>query len=106
MDIHNLKEFNKGWFIGNFYPTLWPTSSFETALKTYNAGDSDPAHFHKVAVEYTLVIHGEVEMNGVKYVEDDIIIVYPNEIVKFTSLTNSKLMVVKTPSVQGDKYIV
>jgi hypothetical protein len=106
MELYDLSKFNGGWFIGKFDPSICGTDYFEAALKTYKAGDVDKAHYHNIAVEYTLVVTGEVDMNGVKYFENDIIVVHPKEVVKFSSITDSKLMVIKMPSVKGDKYIV
>ena len=45
-------------------------------------------------------------MNGVKYSKGDIIIIESGDITDFRSLTNSTTLVIKTPSIKGDKYIV
>ncbi len=79
MKKDNLKDFFKGWFIGNFSPTLIKTNEVEVAVKRYKAGDSEAAHHHKLATEITVIVSGEVEMNGVKYIEDDIIVIDPND---------------------------
>ena len=102
----NIEKFTKGWFIGDFSPTLLQTNDFEIAIKSYNINDYEPAHFHKIAIEYTVIIDGEVLMNGVKYSKGDIIIIESGDITDFRSLTNSTTLVIKTPSIKGDKYIV
>lgn len=96
----------KGWFVGDFVPTAYNTKDCEVCLKEYNAGDSEGKHMHKVATEITLIIDGEVMMNGKKYKKGDIIIMEPGEATDFKALTNAKNVVVKVPSVKGDKYPV
>ncbi len=105
MTITNLNEFFKGWFVGNFEPTLNTTKDFEVAVKRYKAGDYEEKHHHKIATEITVIVEGEVEMNGVKYVKDDIITIQPNESTDFKCITDVVTVVVKTPSANNDKYI-
>ena len=105
MTITNLNEFFKGWFVGNFEPTLNTTEDFEVAVKRYKAGDYEEKHHHKIATEITVIVEGEVEMNGVKYVKDDIITIQPNESTDFKCITDVVTVVVKTPSINNDKYI-
>jgi hypothetical protein len=45
-------------------------------------------------------------MNGTNYDVGSIIVIEPNDIVHFKSITDSETIVVKIPSVIGDKYIV
>jgi mannose-6-phosphate isomerase-like protein (cupin superfamily) len=102
---NDLTNFTKGWFIGKFEPTLLDTSDFEIAIKRYKAGDNEEFHHHKIATEYTVIVEGEVIMNNVQYKTNDIIIIPPNESTDFKCLTDVITVVVKTPSVGGDKYI-
>jgi mannose-6-phosphate isomerase-like protein (cupin superfamily) len=105
MNVNNLKNFVKGWFIGNFEPTLLNTNDFEIAIKRYNTGDYEESHHHKIATEFTVIVEGEVEMNGVKYIKDDIITIQPNESTDFKCITDVVTVVIKTPSANNDKYI-
>jgi len=85
MKIGSLTDFTKGWFIGDFEPNVLQTNDFEIAIKRYNTGDYESPHYHKVSTEYTIIVEGDVEMNGVKYVKDDIIIIKPNMVTDFKS---------------------
>jgi|SRR6185369_9352785 hypothetical protein len=105
MNKANLKNFVKGWFVGNFSPTLIQTNDVEVAVKRYNAGDYESAHYHKIATEITVIISGKVEMNGIKYKEDDIIVIEPNDRTDFKCLTDVVTVVVKYPGANNDKYI-
>lgn len=106
MQLYSLKNMIKGWFIGNFEPTIFKTDLFEIAIKKYKAGDEEKEHFHKIAKEFTIIISGIVSFNDKKYFEDDVIIIQQNEKVKFKSITDSKTLVIKIPSCVNDKYIV
>lgn len=105
MEKFDLNKMFKGWFIGNFTPTLDDTSDFEVAVKRYKTGDYEERHHHKIATEYTVIVSGEVEMNGIKYTDNDIIKIEPNDSTDFKCLTDVVTVVVKTPSVMDDKYV-
>jgi hypothetical protein len=104
MEISELEKMTKGWFIGNFEPTLYNTDDVEVAVKVYVEGDYEPSHFHKVATEFTVIIDGKVEMNGNVYESGQIIKILPNESSDFKALTNVKTVVVKIPGALNDKY--
>lgn len=101
----NLNNFIKGWIVGNFNPTLLDTNNFEVAIKRYKTGDYEESHHHKIATEITVIVEGEVEMNGIKYIKDDIITIQPNESTDFKCITDVVTVVIKTPSANNDKYI-
>ena len=106
MNKYNVKDYIKGWFIGDFEPTILRSKDFEIAIKEYEAGTIEDEHYHKEAVEYTIVLDGTIKMSGVEYGRHDIIEIEKMETNVFESITDSRLLVVKTPSVNGDKYIV
>ena len=105
MKTHKLKEMIKGWFIGNFDPTLYKTNDVEVGVKEYKAGDTEEFHYHKIATEITCIISGTVEMNGKTYTEGDIIVIEPYNGTDFCAVTDSKNVVVKIPGANNDKYI-
>ena len=104
MDISNLRKMTKGWFIGDFEPTILRTSMFEVAVKYYRAGDREEAHLHKIATEVTAVVTGAVKMGNRLLKAGDIALVHPGEAVKFEAVTDASTAVVKVPSVKEDKY--
>jgi hypothetical protein len=101
----DLKDFIKGWFVGNFSPSLIQTNDVEVAVKKYKAGDYESAHYHKIATEITVIVSGTVLMNGIKYYSDDIIVIEPNDKTDFECLTDVITVVVKYPGASNDKYI-
>ncbi len=96
----------KGWFVGNFSPALHQTSDVEVAVKRYRSGDTEAAHYHKIATEFTVITQGEVEMNGKRYVSGDIVVLEPGDITDFRAVTDAITTVVKIPSAAQDKYTV
>ena len=104
MKKDTLSSMSSGWFIGQFEPSLHKTDQFEIAVKRYKAGNSEPAHFHKIATEYTLIVQGKVKINDTYYETNDIITIEPGEIAAFSAIEDTITTVVKIPSVLGDKY--
>jgi hypothetical protein len=105
MELHKLNNFTKGWFIGNFEPTLYNTD-FEVGIKEYKSGDKEQRHFHKEADEFTAIISGKVLMNGIEYAKGDIIKVVKFEDTDFECIEDCITVVVKTKSIKGDKYLI
>ena len=105
MRTAKLSTMTKGWFIGNFSPTLCATETVEVAVKEYPAGFTEAWHFHKVATEFTVIVSGEVEMNGSRYHAGDIIVISPGEGTDFKAVTPAVTTVVKLPGATNDKYL-
>jgi len=104
MKKYNLENFKLGWIIGNFEPSILRTDQFEISIKKYSKGDYEQEHLHKIADEITIIVAGNVLMNGVEYEANDIILVEKKESTDFKVLTDTITVVIKTPSVPGDKY--
>lgn len=106
MKVARLEDMIKGWFVGNFEPTLLRTNDVEVAVKEYNRGDYEAKHFHKIATEITVIVQGRVRMNGVEYTKGDIVVMEPNEATDFECLVDgTKNVVVKLPGANNDKYL-
>lgn len=106
MKIGRLNEMVKGWFVGNFEPTLLRTNDVEVAVKEYKKGDYESSHYHKIATEITVILNGRVKMNGVEYGKGDVIVMEPGESTDFECLEDgTQNVVVKHPGANNDKYI-
>lgn len=106
MDVYRMTDMVKGWIVGNFEPSVWKSENFEVAIKYYKSGDKEPKHFHRISRELTAVADGKIMMNGTIFNKGDVIVVHENEVCEFEALDDSITVVVKTPSVSGDKFIV
>lgn len=100
-----LKDMKRGWFVGAFEPTALRTDLCEAAVKHFQAGDKEAAHFHKIATEVSVVISGEVKMFNKVWKPGDIVIAEPGDVTSFEALTDAVLSVVKLPGVLNDKYL-
>ena len=105
MKTFKLNNMTRGWFVGDF-PCAFTTKDSEVAVMIYKAGDHEKKHMHKIATELTVVVEGRIKMNGVEYQKGDIILIEPGEATDFEALTDAVDVVVKVPSVMGDKYFV
>ena len=105
MNVSNLNEMVGGWFVGNFSPSVLTSDEFEVAIKKYAAGDSEPKHVHKVATEITVIVSGRVRMFGTEFSEGAIITLAPGDATAFLAIEDTITVVVKSPSVSGDKYL-
>lgn len=105
MKIYKLKDFTRGWLVGSFKGALYKVPDHEMAIKYYNQNDYERSHCHKLADELTIVIFGEVAMNGVKYVEGDLIVQEPGEYTDFHCLSERAITAVyRNGSYPNDKY--
>lgn len=104
MELYKHKGMVKGWFVGDFIPTVLKTNACEVAHKTYKTGEYSDWHYHKKATEITQIISGKALMKGALVGKGDIIVVKPYESVDFKALTNVSSIVVKIPGIKDDKY--
>ena len=101
-----IENYIKGWLVGDFEPSLIKNKDIEIAIKFYKKNDIELNHCHKIATEYTVVISGVVKMMNVIFRLGEIVIVTPNIYNQFECIEDACILVIKTPSIVGDKYIV
>ncbi len=101
-DIHDMV---KGWFIGNFEPSLCKTNEVEAGMKQYQKGDYEKKHYHKIATEYTVIVSGKARMFDREWKAGDIIVAEPYDCTDFLALEDCVSLVVKIPGANNDKYM-
>ena len=108
MKKYRLENFKRGWFVGDFEPTIVKTKGFEVAIKHYKKGDTERKHVHKLAEEFTVVLVGKCQLNGEILGPGDIAVLEKGEEMTedFEAFEDTITTVVKIPSVIGDKYEV
>ena len=104
MQKHRIEDFKGGWFVGNFTPTSYSTDQFEVCFKKHEKGEAWPTHYHKKSHEINLLVKGKMQIQDQILVEGDIFIFSPYEIADPVFLEDCEVLIVKTPSVPGDKY--
>ena len=105
MKTAKLGQMVKGWFVGNFEPTLLKTEAREVAAKYYKAGESEVLHHHRVATEITVIVSGRVRMCDREWGPGDIVVLEPGDATAFEALTDACNVVVKMPGASSDKYL-
>lgn len=105
MKINNLDEMIRGWFVGNFEPSLYKTNDVEVGVKSYKAGEVEDCHVHRIATEITVIISGRVRMNDQFFKAGEIITILPGEGTDFEVLEDTISVVVKLPGANDDKYL-
>lgn len=97
-------DFIRGWVIGNFEPSIIKTEHCELGILRHRRGEYWPRHYHKMATEYNYLAKGKMNVNGVIINEGDIFIIDKNEVSEPEFLEDCIVVVLKIPSVKGDKY--
>jgi len=104
MKTYKIQDFYRGWFIGNFEPSLIKTENFEVGLLTHKKGEQWPKHYHIVSTEYNLLVFGSMIIRETRIEPGEIFILEPYEIADPEFLEDCVVLCVKVPSLPGDKY--
>lgn len=100
-----LSEMTRGWFVGDFMPSLYRTQDVEVAVQHFKQGDKEPSHCHKIATEITVIVCGKAKMNGIVVESGEIVVIEPSEYTDFEALEDTITTVVKLPGALNDKYL-
>ena len=103
---YKLSDMKRGWFIGDFNPSILKTKEFEVGYLFHKKNEKWPVHLHEKSIEYNVLIKGKMRVNGETINEKEIFIFEKNEIVRPEFLEDCELIVVKVPSLRSDKVIV
>jgi len=106
MKIHRFSDFTGGWFIGDFLPTAHRTQEVEVAYKRHSKGEPWAAHRHEIATEINYLVSGKMKLRGVTLEAGTVFVIEPGEVADPEFLRDCEIVVVKLPSVVGDKYEV
>jgi len=106
MKKQRIEDMWRGWFIGNFEPSLLKTDQFEVGLLTHKKGEVWPKHYHEIATEYNLLIEGSMTIAGEEIKPGDLFVFEPGEIADPVFHEDCQVLCVKTPSLPKDKYEV
>ena len=106
MKTHKLKDFTRGWLIGDFEPSIFKTKDFEVSIMRVDQGKTHNKHLHKIAEEITIIVSGKFKINGEVFNAGDIIHLEPGESSETECLESGVQTVIKIPSVIGDKCLI
>lgn len=106
VEIVKMDTMSRGWFIGDFFPSVLRTENFEVGYLKHNKGEKWDIHYHKIITEYNYLISGEMRVNGKLIVAGDIFIFRPGVVADPEFLQDCEIICVKTPSLPKDKIII
>jgi quercetin dioxygenase-like cupin family protein len=106
MIIYDLSKYTRGWFVGDFSPSIFNTKDFEVGILTHKKDEIWPKHFHKIAKEINVLLEGKMIIQDKEILPGQIFVLEPWEIANPIFLEDCKVLVIKTPSIKGDKYEV
>lgn len=106
MKLFDPTQMKGGWYIGNFEPSAFKTAAFEVSVMQHTQGEFWPLHYHEQCDEINYLLEGKMLMHDTLLEAPAIFVLERGEIANPEFLTDCKLVVVKTPSVPGDKIIV
>jgi len=106
MEIFKLNKMTKGWFVGDFEPSIIRTNSCEVGIKAYKKGTKELSHYHKASKEITAIIKGKAKINEHILFEGDIILIDENEVAQFEAIEDVITVVYKSKSLVNDKFLV
>ena len=97
---------HRGWFIGDFLPSVFKTNLFEVGILKHKKGENWPEHYHSEATEYNVLLDGSMSVNGNFIHAGEIFILEKEESCKPIFFEDCTLVCVKVPSIPGDKFEV
>lgn len=106
MEVKRIEDMMGGWFVGNFTPSAFQTKDFEVGYKFHSKDEKWDIHYHKQATEITYLIRGKMQIQNKILTSGDVFTIFPYEIANPIFLEDCEVLVIKIPSIPGDKYIV
>jgi quercetin dioxygenase-like cupin family protein len=106
MNITKIADYVRGWFIGDFEPTVLHTKDFEVGVLYHHKGEHWASHYHKDSVEYNVLISGKMIIRGQELNSGDVFVFEKGEIADPVFLEDCTVVCVKVPSIPSDKFEV
>ena len=112
MDVSGLVEnenvwfvdsFVRGWFIGDFEPSILRTKTWEMALLKHSKNEKWDFHYHSQADEVNVLLSGRMMLNGREIRARNMFTIPKKQIACPLFLEDCMILCIKTPSVIGDK---
>jgi hypothetical protein len=104
--FYDLSDFKRGWFIGNFEPSIVRSQDFEICITSHTQGEESIPHYHTHSTEINVVVDGFLNVNGKLLRAGEIFVYEAYEVSDVKFLADSILCVVRIPSQPNDKVYV
>ena len=80
MEIFDIKDMVRGWFVGAFSPSVYQTEDFEVGYLSHAQGEKWPAHYHEKVLEINLLVKGKIKFGDVIIEPGNVFIFKPFEV--------------------------
>ena len=104
MNITKLKDYVRGWIIGDFEPTILRTKDFEVGVLTHLKGEKWPVHYHKESIEYNVLVEGRMTVQNIELNTGDVFVFDKGEVADPVFHEDCTVVCVKVPSLPSDKF--
>jgi NDP-sugar pyrophosphorylase family protein len=102
-----IDNFTRGWFIGDFTPTLSPRKDFEVGIRIHNKTEGNyDYHYHKDVEEFNILVWGSMILNGETLTSGQYFNIKPGQIACSIYLEDTMILCVKSASMPTDKYLI
>lgn len=101
--IISIQQLN-GWLVGQFSPSLVHSKEIEVGFKCIKKGTLADSHYHKLKTEYTILLSGKLRVGDTILTPPSCVVLEPHFENDHDFLEDSIILIINTPSVQGDKY--
>ena len=64
MQVYKISDMDRGWFVGDFEPSVFQNPFFEVAHHKHKKGESTQPHIHKISTELNYILEGELIASG------------------------------------------
>jgi quercetin dioxygenase-like cupin family protein len=105
MKLSKLSDMHRGWFIGNFDPSLLKTTQVEVGVLTHLKGEHWAPHYHKLGTEYNVLLAGSMRVCDTELSAGDTFVIEPYEVAEPIFHEDCTIVCVKFPGNTGDKYL-
>jgi len=104
--IYKLEDMFRGWFIGNFEPSIFKYSGVEIGYLHHKKNEKWQTHFHNNLIEVNLLVQGKMILNDIEINKNEIFVIDKKILACPIFLEDCYIMCIKIPSMVGDKIII
>lgn len=104
IELSDLKNMTRGWFLGDFLPCAYTSKDVEVGVLEHKAGEESLAHIHRKADEINVLLSGSMRINNIELQKNQIFIIPKGHLTKAIFHEDCKILCVKIPSDTKDKY--
>lgn len=104
IQITQLKDMTRGWFLGGFLPCAYSSKDVEVGILEHKAGEKSLAHVHIKGDEINVLLYGSMQINSQKISAREVFVIPKGHLTKAVFFEDCCIVCVKLPSDTKDKY--